>query len=260
MTKPPSPAQPEPVEGRAPASPSFRTIRSAWVIGRRDFVAVIFSKTFLFFLLGPLFPILVAGLAGGIGNQVARSIENPQLGVAMSSADSDAFLRAHRLLRDRMAGRLPELVVLEPVPLGEKFDPAEAMGKGNGRLAAIVSGTLDHPRLTGTAEKVERWQGMVATLAATGSNRSPGASCLTTSRSGILGPSCRTSRCCALTIRAVSAGLIATPSTGRSALACTRCPIPPASPPTNSGNSGPSRKKKKLRENRIATKSRRATT
>ena len=69
-----------------------RTIRSAWVIARRDFVAVIFSKTFLFFLLGPLFPVLVFGLAGGIGNQVAKSLETPPLGVAMSSADTDAFL------------------------------------------------------------------------------------------------------------------------------------------------------------------------
>ena len=144
-----------------------RTIRSAWVIARRDFVAVIFSKTFLFFLLGPLFPILVGGLAGGIGNQVANSIESPQLGVAMSGADTDAFLGAHRLLRDRMAGQMPELVVLERVPLGEKFDPAVAMSQGKDRLAAVVSGTLDRPRLTGTAERVERWQGMVATLAAT---------------------------------------------------------------------------------------------
>ena len=85
----------------------------------------------------------------------------------MSSTDNAAFVRAHRLLRDRMAGELPELVVLEQVPPGEKFDPAQAMSKGNGRLAAVVSGTLDHPHLTGTAEKVARWQGMVATLAAT---------------------------------------------------------------------------------------------
>ena len=146
-----------------------RTIRSAWVIARRDFVAVIFSKSFLFFLLGPLFPILVGALAGGIGNQVAQLIDNPQLGVAMSSADNAAFVRAHRLLRDRMMGELPELVVLEPMLPGRKFDPAQAMGKGNGRLAAVVSGTLDHPHLTGTAEKVARWQGMVATLAATAS-------------------------------------------------------------------------------------------
>ena len=146
-----------------------RTIRSAWVIARRDFVAVIFSKTFLFFLLGPLFPILVGGLAGGIGSQVARSIDSPQLGIAMSRADNAAFVRAHGLLRDRMAGRLPELVVLEQMPRGETFDPAKVMGKGDGRLAAVVSGTLEHPRLTGTAERIDRWQGMVATLAATAS-------------------------------------------------------------------------------------------
>ena len=162
-----NPAQPELVEGRAPTSPAFRTIRSAWVVARRDFVAVIYSKTFLFFLLGPLFPIVVGGLAGGIGAQVASSVNNPQLGVAMSAADTDAFIAAHRTLRGRMAGDLPELVVLERVPSGATFDARAAMGQGRERLAAVVSGTLDRPHLTGTAERVERWQGVVATLAAT---------------------------------------------------------------------------------------------
>ena len=144
-----------------------RTIRSAWVVARRDFVAVIYSKTFLFFLLGPLFPIVVGGLAGGIGAQVASSVNNPQLGVAMVAADTDAFIAAHRTLRGRMAGDLPELVVLERVPSGATFDARAAMGQGRERLAAVVSGTLDRPHLTGTAERVERWQGVVATLAAT---------------------------------------------------------------------------------------------
>ena len=36
---------------------------AAWVIARRDFVAVLFSRAFLFFLVGPLFPVLVGGLA-----------------------------------------------------------------------------------------------------------------------------------------------------------------------------------------------------
>ena len=144
-----------------------RTIRSAWVIGRRDFVAVIFSKTFLFFLLGPLFPVLVGAMAGGIGAQVAQSVDDPQLGVAMSGPDTDAFVAAHRQMRDKMAGRVPELVILERVPPGEKYNPAAAMGQGKDRLAAIVSGSLDRPRLTGTAERIERWQGMVAALAAT---------------------------------------------------------------------------------------------
>ena len=167
MTKISNPSRAEPVEAHAPTSPRFRTIRSAYVVARRDFVAVIFSKTFLFFLLGPLFPVVVGGLAGGIGAQVASSVNNPQLGVAMSAADTDAFIAAHRTLRGRMAGDLPELVVLERVASGAAFDARAAMGQGRERLAAVVSGTLDRPHLTGTAERVERWQGVVATLAAT---------------------------------------------------------------------------------------------
>jgi len=39
-----------------------RLFRSAFVIARRDFTATVMSKTFLIFLLGPLFPVL-AGVA-----------------------------------------------------------------------------------------------------------------------------------------------------------------------------------------------------
>ena len=38
------------------------TIRAAFVIARRDFTATVLSKTFLLFLLGPLFPILLGML------------------------------------------------------------------------------------------------------------------------------------------------------------------------------------------------------
>ena len=42
----------------------MRFIRSAWVIARRDFTATVLSKTFIFFLLGPLFPLLFGGVFG----------------------------------------------------------------------------------------------------------------------------------------------------------------------------------------------------
>ena len=51
------------------------TIRAALVIGRRDFTATVFSKAFLFFLLGPLFPILIGLLFGNIGASVAERAE-----------------------------------------------------------------------------------------------------------------------------------------------------------------------------------------
>ena len=38
---------------------------AARVIAQRDFRAILFSRAFLFFLLGPLFPIIIGVLAGG---------------------------------------------------------------------------------------------------------------------------------------------------------------------------------------------------
>ena len=48
-------------------------LRGAFVIARRDFAATVLSKTFLFFLLGPLFPLLLGGVSGGIGASVASA-------------------------------------------------------------------------------------------------------------------------------------------------------------------------------------------
>ena len=101
---------------------------------------------------------------------------------------------------------------------------------------------------------------LLAFISAAGSKLSPGSSFFTTTSTGMAGPTCGASNCCALTMASASAADIATPSSGRSAWLLTCWPIPPARPPTRIGNSGPSRKKMKLRENRIATKSRRATT
>ena len=49
----------------------MRFLRSAFVIARRDFAATVLSKAFIFFLLAPLFPLLMGGVFGGIGARVA---------------------------------------------------------------------------------------------------------------------------------------------------------------------------------------------
>ena len=49
----------------------MRFVRSAFVIARRDFAATVLSKAFIFFLLGPLFPLLFGGVFAGIGTNVA---------------------------------------------------------------------------------------------------------------------------------------------------------------------------------------------
>ena len=147
-------------------TPRFRTVRAGWVVARRDFVAVTFSKTFVFFLLGPLFMILVSGLAGGIGAQVRQGMDRPQLGIALPTDEIAPLVAAHKAMQDQLAGPVPDLVVLARLAPGERFDARAALGENRPRLAAVLGGTLAAPRLTGTEERVGQWQGMIATLSA----------------------------------------------------------------------------------------------
>ena len=137
-------------------------IKSAYVIGRRDFTAIIFSKAFLFFLLGPMFPLLVGGAAGALGGEVARDIANPVVGVTMSAGDGRALMAARAALAEQMGERrFPELKLLGP---GK--DDAETLLKNtqNG-LIAVLEGTLDKPKLVGTAGPIDAWKGEIALLA-----------------------------------------------------------------------------------------------
>ncbi len=147
-------------------------LRAAFVVARRDFVAVIFSKTFIFFLAGPLFPLVVGAMAGSIGAQVQQDLDNPTVGVAMPAHQGDRLIRARDAMADRMAGPVPSFVVLERLRDGETFDARGALAKGSG-VAAVITGTLDAPVLTGTAERLGSWQGMVSTFAARARSASP---------------------------------------------------------------------------------------
>lgn len=142
------------------------TLAAAMVIARRDFTAILFSRSFFFFLLGPLFPILVGGLAGGIGKEVQNAAARPELGVAMAPADAQAMLAAYRQLKPQLEAALPVLVKLDTPTENGSFDPAKAVQDKRLNLAAVLTGTPDKPMLTGPAERIEQWRGPVALLAA----------------------------------------------------------------------------------------------
>ena len=141
-------------------------LAAAYVVARRDFVAILFSRSFFFFLLGPLFPLLVGGLAGGIGQRVQQSADRPVLGLAMSPADTARMLKAQHALTDQLGQNMPELLVVKQLSPSEQFDPVLAMKDNKANLAAIVTGTPQHPVLTGSSERIEGWQGRVGLLAA----------------------------------------------------------------------------------------------
>ena len=70
---------------RTRATGRLSTLRAAYVVARRDFVAILFSRSFFFFLLGPLFPVIVGAMAGSVGVRVAQA-DHTAIGVAMASA------------------------------------------------------------------------------------------------------------------------------------------------------------------------------
>lgn len=144
-------------------------LRAAFVVARRDFAAVIFSKTFLFFLLGPLFPVIVGVMAGNIGAQVQKGLDRPQLGLALPAHEGDRMIAARADLAERMAGPLPEFVILERLRPGDAFDARAAM-KAHDRVAAVLTGSLAAPVLTATPERAEGWRGPLSAIVARARN------------------------------------------------------------------------------------------
>lgn len=135
--------------------------QAAFVIARRDFVAVLFSRAFFFFLLGPLFPVIVGAMAGSIGVRVAQT-EGPVIGIAMSAPDRDALIAAHERLARRLGGNLP---AMRPVS-SATADPGTELTRPGANWAAIISGTLSQPVLTGPGDAIDHWQGPISLLAA----------------------------------------------------------------------------------------------
>ena len=147
----------------------IETIRAAFVIGRRDFTAIIFSKAFFFFLLGPMFPLLVGGAAGLLGGQVARDIDRPVIGVTMSADDSRQLLAARATLAAQVGERrLPEMRQLSQST--SAATPEKLLDDKTNGLAAILGGTLDKPVLTGTRGPIESYKGEIAMLSAFAKN------------------------------------------------------------------------------------------
>jgi ABC-2 type transport system permease protein len=141
-------------------------IRAAYVIGRRDFNAIIYSKAFIFFLLGPLFPLLIGVAAGSLGGQIAKDIARPVIGVALSGDEGEKLLAARTTLAKEMGEReFPELKIVAQNAGSDPLEPKQFLQDGKGGFVAIISGSLAEPVMTGTRSQVEGWRGAISLLA-----------------------------------------------------------------------------------------------
>ncbi len=145
---------------RTTAASRLNIWQAAYVIARRDFTAVLFSKAFLFFLLGPLFFLGISVGAGFIGAAAAEGQEEPKLAVALSQQETAQFASTHAQLR-----QLIDLPHIEAVSPDDGRDPARLLADDTNNFGAVIGGTLAAPVLTGTQDRIERWQGEIALVA-----------------------------------------------------------------------------------------------
>jgi ABC-2 type transport system permease protein len=126
----------------------MRLLRSAFVVGRRDFAATVLSKTFIFFLLGPLFPLLLGGLFGSIGARVATQTEQPTVAIALPGHDFAALAHA----RAQLAGSLGDNAVVAITPAAPDSDPKALLAQTIPPVRAVLVGNLAAPRLVGDVQ------------------------------------------------------------------------------------------------------------
>jgi ABC-2 type transport system permease protein len=130
-----------------------RLLRGAFVIARRDFSATVLSKAFIFFLLGPLFPLLMGGVFGGIGARVASQTEQPIVAVVSSQGDFAKLSAA----RDRIADTMPDSMMVQLKHYAPETDLAaqqkRLLASRNPPVRAVLTGGIASPHLTGAVTK-----------------------------------------------------------------------------------------------------------
>lgn len=125
---------------------------SAWVIARRDFIATVYSRSFVLFLTVPLIMFAAALAIGQMAEETDRDAAQPIVAVVTDSATAQALARA----REHLAAGTSERVF----PILRNVPPAENVGVQAGRLladeqggySAVFSGTLVRPVLTGPSK------------------------------------------------------------------------------------------------------------
>ena len=123
-------------------------LRAALVIARRDFAATVFSKSFLLFLLAPLFPVMIGLIFGGLTMTAGRG-DLPTVAVVAGEQDFAALAAAHERAQSAFRGApMVQLRRVEPAPDPDSLRRRLLVSEDR-PVIAVLEGGLAHPRLTG---------------------------------------------------------------------------------------------------------------
>ncbi|HET7708278.1 MAG TPA: ABC transporter permease [Sphingomicrobium sp.] len=125
-------------------------LRAAFVIARRDFTATVLSRAFIFFLIAPLFPILLGGVFGGIGARVAEQASKPVVAVAMAPAEFQRLSEVrNRLARAVSEDRMISFKYVERAPDDWEAQARKLLAEPGTNVRAVVYGWFGDPLIMG---------------------------------------------------------------------------------------------------------------
>ena len=126
-----------------------RILRSAFVIARRDFTATVMSKTFLIFLLGPLFPALMGFGFGGLGASIDRNVARPVVAVIGNAADFASLAQARETMQPLLTQGDGVLLSSVAPTADLTAQRAKLLAQVNPPVLGVLDGGLDAPHFIG---------------------------------------------------------------------------------------------------------------
>ncbi len=119
---------------------------AARIIARRDFTALVFTPTFLLFLLAPLMMLVFAGIGGAsAGALVENSGSRERIVAIVPSAEVLAFETTDNRLRAATGGgRAPQLIVIDQAQ--HRGDATQRL-RANADILAILDGSSRNPHI-----------------------------------------------------------------------------------------------------------------
>ena len=127
---------------------------AAWVIARRDFIATVYSRTFIIFLLMPAFLFGMTYAAGQAGERADREAQQAQVALVADSQVVTALQQARATLVANTSDlSFPRLTAVAPAEHPD-VQARALLADESAAYSAVFTGTLDRPILTGP-EKID---------------------------------------------------------------------------------------------------------
>lgn len=122
---------------------------SVWVIARRDFIASVFSRFFILFLLAPLLMFGFMVFFNVATNAQDRAATQPVVAIVVDGAAAEALAQTRqRLVASTSEQTFPTLRVVAPAE-NVAAQARNLLADEKGNYSAVLSGSLDRPVLTG---------------------------------------------------------------------------------------------------------------